>query len=106
MMRPGSLSLAGNDRLPAYGVAAAGLLVGVLAVLLSRVSMVAFVTLAVVSLALIAFAAVRWPRTVLVLVAISAILPRYRVAGPRPTRYGLAPRITSVRLRLGGASTA
>jgi len=60
--------------------------------------MVAFVTLAVVLLALIAFAAVRWPRTVLVLVAMSAILDRYVVAGLLPTSYGFATHITSETL--------
>ena len=97
-MRQGSLSLPGNDRLPAYGVALGGLLLGVLAVLLSRVSVIAFASLAVVLLALIAYSSVRWPRTVLVLVAMSAILDRYVVAGLLPTSYGVATHITSETL--------
>jgi O-antigen ligase len=98
MMRQGSLSLAGNERLPAYAVTAFGVILATLAIWLSRVSLVGFATLAVLLLALIAYASMRWPRTVLVLVAMSAILDRYVVAGLLPSSYGFATHITSETL--------
>ena len=49
-------------------------------------------------LAVIAYASIRWPRAVLVLVALSAILDRYVVAGLLPASYGVATHITSETL--------
>jgi len=97
-MRQGSLSLAGNQRLPAFGVAAFGVILAAMAVWLSRVSLVGFAALAVLLLALIAYASMRWPHAVLVLVAMSAILDRYVVAGLLPSSYGFATHITSETL--------
>src|SRR5437016_13940629 len=90
MIRTGSVSPTSADKLPAYVVTALGLTLAALAVWLSRVSIVGFAVLAVLLLALIAYASLRWPRTVLVLVAMSAILDRYVVAGLLPTSYGFA----------------
>jgi len=98
MIRQGSLSLAGNGRLPAYGVTSFGVILAALAVWISRVSLVGFATLAVLLLALIAYASMRWPRTVLVLAAMSAILDRYVVAGLLPSSLGFATHITSETL--------
>src|SRR5438105_8184477 len=98
MIRAGSVSLTSAAKLPAYAVTALALTLAALAVWLSRVSIVGFAVLAVLLLALIAYASLRWPRTVLVLVAMSAILDRYVVAGLLPTSYGFATHITSETL--------
>src|SRR5438128_1175774 len=98
MIRTGSVSPTSADKLPAYVVTALGLTLAALAVWLSRVSIVGFAILAVLLLALIAYASLQWPRTVLVLVAMSAILDRYVVAGLLPTSYGFATHITSETL--------
>jgi O-antigen ligase len=98
MIRTDSFSLTSADKLPAYVVTALALTLAALAVWLSRVSIVGFAVLAVLLLALIAYASLRWPRTVLVLVAMSAILDRYVVAGLLPTSYGFATHITSETL--------
>ena len=84
MIRTDVASMTSANRLPAYVVMASALTLAALAVWLSRVSIVAFAVLAVLLMALIAYASLRWPRTVLTLVAMSAILDRYVVAGLLP----------------------
>lgn len=95
MIRTDVASMTSANRLPAYVVMASALTLAALAVWLSRVSIVAFAVLAVLLMALIAYASLRWPRTVLTLVAMSAILDRYVVAGLLPTSYGFATHLTS-----------
>jgi O-antigen ligase len=98
MMRQGSLTLRVSDQLPAYGVVATGLALAALAIWLSRVSFIAFGVLAFLLLAVIVYASIRWPRAVLVLVAMSAILDRYVVAGLLPASLGVATHVTSEAL--------
>ncbi|TME34297.1 MAG: hypothetical protein E6I62_02750 [Chloroflexi bacterium] len=98
MMRQGSLSLPGASRLPAVSVTAVGVVLALLAIWVSRVSVLGFGVLALLLLAVIAYASIRWPRAVLVLVALSAILDRYVVAGLLPASYGVATHITSETL--------
>src|SRR6478736_7255830 len=98
MMRQGSLTLRVSDQLPAYGVVATGLALAALAIWLSRVSFVAFGVLALLLLAVIAYASIRWPRAVLVLVAMSAIIDRYVVAGLLPASLDVATHVTSETL--------
>src|SRR5438105_9923098 len=105
MIRAGSVSLTSAAKLPAYAVTALALTLAALAVWLSRVSIVGFAILAVLLMALIAYASLRWPRTVLTLLAMSAILDRYVVAGLLPTSYGFATHITSETLLAVAGST-
>ena len=97
-MRQGSLRLAADGRLPATAITSLAVVLAALAIWLSRVSLVAFVVLAVLLLAVIGYASIQWPRTVLVLVAMSAILDRYVVAGLLPTSYAFATHVTSETL--------
>ena len=98
VIRTDPLNLRSADKLPVYVVSALALALAVLAVWFSRVSIVGFAVLAALLLALIAYASLRWPRSVLVLVAMSAILDRYVVAGLLPSSYGFATHITSETL--------
>jgi O-antigen ligase len=75
--------------------ATAALIVAALAIWMSRVSLVAFGIAVLVLLGIIAVAAVRWPRATLVLVALSAILDRYIVAGLLPESLGIASHLFS-----------
>jgi putative inorganic carbon (hco3(-)) transporter len=85
-------------RPPASAVAAVGVVLGILAVWLSRVWIPGFFGLVLLLLALVAYAALRWPRTILVLVAMGAILDRYVVAGLLPSSLGFATHVTSEAL--------
>ncbi|HLY36190.1 MAG TPA: O-antigen ligase family protein, partial [Candidatus Limnocylindria bacterium] len=85
-------------RVPGPLVGAACLVVGVLGVWLSWFSIPAFAAAAALLFLLIAYSSFRWPRAALVLVALSAILDRYVVAGLLPTSLGFATHVSSESL--------
>ena len=75
--------------------ATAAFLLAAIAVWMSRVSLIVFAVAALLLLLVIAAAALRWPRATLVLVALSAILDRYIVAGLLPPTLGVATHLSS-----------
>ena len=85
-------------RMPGTLVAAACLVVGVLGAWVSWFSIPAFAVAVSALFLLIAYAAFRWPRAALVLVALSAILDRYVVAGLLPASLGFATHASSESL--------
>jgi putative inorganic carbon (hco3(-)) transporter len=85
-------------RVPGPLIGAAAIAVGVLGAWVSWFSMPAFVVAAAVLFLLVAYAAFRWPRAALVLVALSAILDRYVVAGLLPTSLSFATHASSESL--------
>jgi putative inorganic carbon (hco3(-)) transporter len=82
-------------RIPGTLIGAIGLVVSGIAVWVSWFSIPAFAIAAALLLGLVGFAALRWPRATLVLVALSAILDRYVVAGLLPTSLGAATHLSS-----------
>lgn len=71
---------------PAAAVVAALVVLGLAAVVLSRVSPAAFIGAGLVILGVVGYAAARWPRAVLVGVMLSPILDRYLIAGLIPSQ--------------------
>lgn len=85
-------------RVPGPLIGAACLVVGLLGAWLSWISIPAFAAAAAILFLLIGYAAFRWPRAALVLVALSAILDRYVVAGLLPASLGFATHASSESL--------
>jgi putative inorganic carbon (HCO3(-)) transporter len=79
-------------------VGVAGVAVFLVAIVGAQLSVAVFGIAAVAFLALLGYAAVHWPRTVLVIVALSAILDRYVVAGLLPSSLGLLAHFFSESL--------
>jgi O-antigen ligase len=82
------------------GVAAVAILLLAGATLASQSSPIAFVACGVALVLLAAIAAVRWPRTAIVLVALSPIVDRYIVADLLPEEIGAASHFLSEALLL------
>ena len=82
-------------RIPGPIVGVAGLVLAAIGAWLSWSSIPAFVVAAALFFLLVGYAAYRWPRAALVLVALSAILDRYVVAGLLPTSLGAATHLSS-----------
>lgn len=93
-----ALSAPAARRIPGPLVGAAGLVVAGVGAWLSWVSIPAFAAAAVALFALVGYTAYRWPRAALVLVALSAILDRYIVAGLLPVSLGAATHLASESL--------
>ncbi len=91
------------DRRPHPSAAALATIVGAAVLLLAtvavgQVSAPGFVALGLAFVLLLAAAAWRWPRVVLMAVVLSPILDRYIVAGLVPERLGFAAHVTSEAL--------
>lgn len=85
-------------RIPGPIVGIAGIALAALGAWLSWSSIPAFAVAAVLLFLLIGYAAYNWPRAALVLVALSAILDRYVVAGLLPSWLGAATHLSSESL--------
>jgi putative inorganic carbon (HCO3(-)) transporter len=81
-----------------YAVATGGAVLLLVAMTVARLSTVAFVAAGIGFLALLGYAALQWPRVILVIVALSAILDRYVVAGFLPASLGLITHLFSESL--------
>jgi O-antigen ligase len=73
----------------------AAVVLALIAVLIAQISVAGFAIAGLLFLAVLGYSSVYWPRTVLVVVAVSAILDRYVVAGLLPTSLGLVTHLFS-----------